>query len=140
MRHRSGLEAVHDAQPLEQPRDVALAYLARYLAANVVDAGLARRCRIGLAYAIGRAEPVWLDVECFGTERAEPASIATTLRETVDLRVGAVIERLALRTTPLRPTATFGHFGRPAENFGWELRDLGPQLLERCGDTSIAGR
>jgi S-adenosylmethionine synthetase len=104
------------------------AYVARYLAANVVAAGLARRCQVGMAYAIGYPEPVWFDVDCFGTAAVDPQALAARLRGVIDLRVMPVIARLGLREVRYRPTATFGHFGRPRENFPWERTDLVDEL------------
>lgn len=88
------------------------AYVARQLALTAVEAGLAARCQVGMAYAIGRPEPVWFEVDCFGTERVDPAKLTVALRSLTDLRVDATIDRLRLRHIPFRPTATFGHFGR----------------------------
>ena len=104
------------------------AYLARYLAANMVAAGWARRCRVGLAYAIGRPEPVWLELQCFGTESGDPRDMVQTLTRTVDLRVPAVLELLGLREVRYLPTATYGHFGRLDPAFSWELLDLAGEL------------
>jgi len=107
------------------------AYLARYLAVNVVAAGLARRCQVGLGYAIGRSEPVWFDVECFGTAVIDDAAIATRLRAVVDLRVEPVLELFGLRKFRYLPTATFGHFGRRDEGFPWEDATVAAALNDR---------
>ncbi|MEU6594165.1 methionine adenosyltransferase [Streptomyces sp. NPDC046881] len=128
VRHGGGCCSGKDATKVDRSG----AYVARYLAANVVAAGLAGRCRIGLAYAIGRPLPVWLDVECFGTATVAHERIAAALTDLVDLRVEAVIERLSLRTAAYQPTAAYGHFGRP--EFSWERLDLADALRSRLGD------
>jgi S-adenosylmethionine synthetase len=120
VRHGGGCCSGKDATKVDRSG----AYAARYLAANVVAAGLARRCRIGLAYAIGQPLPVWVDVECFGTATVAPGTIAKVLPDLVDLRVEAVIERLRLRAVQFRPTAAYGHFGRADQQFPWDGRDL----------------
>lgn len=109
------------------------AYLARYLAANVVAAGLASRCQLGLAYAIGRPHPVWFDVECFGTSSLDRGALFDCLRELVDLRVEPVLERFGLRHFRYLPTATFGHFGRRHEGFPWEDTGMVEELRRRFG-------
>lgn len=108
------------------------AYLARHLAANVVAAGLAGRCQVGIGYAIGRPEPVWFDVECFGTNVVDEADIVGELRAEVDLRVEPVVERFDLRHVRYLPTATFGHFGRPGE-FPWEDVGMAERLRGMAG-------
>jgi S-adenosylmethionine synthetase len=113
-RHGGGCFSGKDATKVDRSGG----YLARYLAANTITAGLAHRCQIGLGYAIGCAEPVWFDVECFGTAVVDPAEIAARLRAAVDVQVEAVQERLNLRHTRYLPAATFGHFGR--SEFPWE--------------------
>ncbi|MGW7789074.1 methionine adenosyltransferase [Streptomyces tricolor] len=133
VRHGGGCCSGKDATKVDRSG----AYVARYLAANVVAAGLAGRCRVGLGYAIGRPLPVWLDVECFGTATVAHDHIAAALTELVDLRVEAVIERLSLRTAAYQPTAAYGHFGRP--EFSWERLDLADALRTRLGDGKTAG-
>lgn len=124
-RHGGGCFSGKDATKVDRSG----AYLARYLAANVVAAGLAARCQVGLGYAIGRPEPVWFDVECFGTATIEPAEIAARLRSAVDVRVEPVLELFGLRNVRYLPTATFGHFGRPDE-FPWETTAVAERLRQ----------
>ena len=124
VRHGGGCCSGKDATKVDRSG----AYLARYLAANLVAAGWARRCRVGLAYAIGRPEPVWLDLQCFGTETDDQRDMLQALTRTVDLRVEAVLERLGLREVQYRPTATYGHFGRLDQAFSWESLDLAKEL------------
>ena len=88
------------------------AYAARWAAKNVVSAGLARRCEVSLAYAIGVAEPVAIHVESYGTGSIPDEKIAAALREVFDFRPRAIIEALCLRSPIYRPTAAYGHFGR----------------------------
>jgi S-adenosylmethionine synthetase len=106
--------------------DRSASYAARWIAKNVVEAGLAARCEVQLAYAIGVAEPVSLRVETGhggGGAVAEPR-LTEALRRLVDLRPRAIIERLELRRPIYRRTAAYGHFGRSEEGFTWERTDL----------------
>lgn len=98
--------------------------MARYLAKNVVAAGLADRCEIQISYAIGVAEPVSLLVETYGTETISPEKIQSLILKTVDLRPSAIIQRLSLRTPFYRNTASYGHFGTNAAKLPWEQTDL----------------
>ena len=100
------------------------AYMARYLAKNVVAAGLADRCEIQISYAIGVAQPVSLLVDTFGTGVTSDESIQKLIRDTVDLRPSAIIDRLNLRTPVYRHTASYGHFGSNAVDLPWEQTDL----------------
>ncbi len=98
--------------------DRSAAYAARHAAKNVVAAGLASRCEVQVAYAIGRAEPFSVLVEAFGTAQIEPFKLSTLVWEFFDFRPQAIIDRLDLRRPIYRPTAAYGHFGRP--QFPWE--------------------
>jgi S-adenosylmethionine synthetase len=114
------------------------AYAARWAAKNIVAAGLARRCEVSLAYAIGVAEPVAIHVNAFGTGTVNEATLAGALREVFDFRPRAVIERLSLRSPIYRRTAVYGHFGRVPcreqfdsrfiEYFPWEKTDRVEEL------------
>ena len=107
--------------------DRSAAYAARYLAKNVVAAGLAARCQIQIAYAIGVPEPVSVSVETQGTAQVDEREIAAALLRLVDLRPRGIIQHLNLARPIYRPTATFGHFGRdPGKGgtFTWEKTDL----------------
>ena len=113
--------------------DRSAAYAARYVAKNVVAAGLADRCELQVAYAIGVARPVSVFVECFGTNRIEEERIAQLIAAHFDLRPGAIIDRFALRRPLYRQTATYGHFGRPDLNLPWEKTDLAAALRDAAG-------
>ena len=107
------------------------AYLARYMAKNVVAAGLATKIEVQLAYAIGVAEPVSIRVETYGTGKLHDEEITALLRKTVDMTPAGIIRKLNLRQPIYAPTAEFGHFGvadRP-----WEQLDLAPVLKELAG-------
>ncbi len=105
--------------------DRSACYAARWVAKNVVAAGLAARCEVQVAYAIGVARPVSIMVECFGTEARPPEEIERWVRENFDLRPAAIIEKLDLRRPIYQKTAAYGHFGRPDADFTWENTDIG---------------
>ena len=100
--------------------DRSAAYMARFIAKNLVAAGLARKCQIELAYAIGVAQPVSVLVDSFGTGRLSDAELSALVRRCFDLRPAAIIERLDLRRPIYQPTAAYGHFGRPDLDLPWE--------------------
>ncbi len=104
------------------------AYAARWVAKNVVAAGLARRCEVQIAYAIGVARPVSLMVETFGTANYSESVIAQAVNEVFDLRPGAIIDFLDLRRPIYRKTAAYGHFGRELPEFTWEKTDKAVEL------------
>jgi S-adenosylmethionine synthetase len=120
--------------------DRSAAYAARYVAKNVVAAGLASRCELQVAYAIGVARPVSLEVDCFGTERAglTTARIEELVREHFDLRPAAIIQELDLRRPIYAKTAAYGHFGRDDHDFTWERVDKADALREAAGIASPA--
>jgi S-adenosylmethionine synthetase len=101
--------------------DRSAAYMARYVAKNVVASGLADRCQLQVAYAIGTSHPVSLMVETFGTEQADPARLRAALWEVFDFRPAAIIRDLDLARPIFRETAAYGHFGR--KEFPWEATD-----------------
>ncbi len=103
--------------------DRSAAYAARWVAKNIVAAGLAKRCEVQIAYAIGMARPVSLMVETFGTGMYSEDIIAQAVDEVFDLRPGAIIDALDLRRPIYRKTAAYGHFGRELPEFTWEKRD-----------------
>ncbi|MEU4245606.1 methionine adenosyltransferase [Actinoplanes sp. NPDC026619] len=103
--------------------DRSAAYAARWVAKNVVAAGLAERCEIQVAYAIGRAAPVSVFVETFGTGTVSPERLERAVEEVFDLRPAAIIEDLRLRRPIYRQTAAYGHFGREHADFTWERTD-----------------
>ena len=110
--------------------DRSAAYAARWVAKNIVAAGLARRCEVQIAYAIGMARPVSLMVETFGTGVYSEDLIAKAVEEVFDLRPGAIIDALDLRRPIYRKTAAYGHFGRELPEFTWERRDKVEALQE----------
>ncbi len=113
--------------------DRSAAYAARWVAKNVVAAGLAERCEIQVAYAIGVARPVSIMVETFGTEAVPVADIERAVGEVFDLRPGAIIDELDLRRPIYRKTAAYGHFGRELPEFTWECTDKAAALKAACG-------
>jgi S-adenosylmethionine synthetase len=113
--------------------DRSAAYACRWVAKNIVAAGLARRCELQVAYAIGVAHPVSLNVETFGTHRIDPDAIAECVREQFDLRPAAILRDLDLRRPIYRATAAYGHFGRDQEGFPWERTDRAESLARALG-------
>ncbi|MFE6946257.1 methionine adenosyltransferase [Streptomyces chartreusis] len=113
--------------------DRSAAYAMRWVAKNVVAAGLAARCEVQVAYAIGRAEPVGLFVETFGTEKAGVASIQAAITEVFDLRPAAIIRDLDLLRPIYAKTAAYGHFGRELPEFTWERTDRVEALRKAAG-------
>jgi S-adenosylmethionine synthetase len=113
--------------------DRSASYAARWVAKNVVAAGLARRCEIQLAYAIGVAHPLSVLVETFGTETIDSSAIERAVLATFDLRPGAIIRDLDLRRPIYRKTAAYGHFGRDDADFTWERTDRVAALRAAAG-------
>jgi S-adenosylmethionine synthetase len=103
--------------------DRSAAYMARYVAKNIVAAGLADRCEIQISYAIGIAKPTSIGIETFGTGKISDERICVIVQEIFDLRPGAIIRHLNLLRPIYAPTAAYGHFGREEPNFTWELTD-----------------
>ena len=113
--------------------DRSAAYMARYIAKNVVKAGLAGKCEIQLAYAIGVARPVSINVVTYGTGKVSDDKLAELVAEEFDCRPAAIIETLELRKPQFRATAQHGHFGREDQGFHWELTDRADALRNRAG-------
>jgi S-adenosylmethionine synthetase len=113
--------------------DRSAAYALRWVAKNVVAAGLARRCEVQVAYAIGAAHPVGLYVECFGTEVVPLARITAAIREVFDLRPAAIVRDLDLLRPIYSRTAAYGHFGRELPEFTWERTDRADALRVAVG-------
>ena len=109
------------------------AYMSRYVAKNVVAAGLARRCELQLAYAIGVARPLAVNVQTWGTGTLADHELAALIERTFDLRPGAIIETLDLRRPIYRPTAAYGHFGRDDLDLPWERLDRVDELRAAAG-------
>ena len=108
--------------------DRSAAYAMRWVAKNVVAAGLADRCEVQVAYAIGKAQPVGLFIETFGTEKFDLAKISSAVDEVFDLRPAAIIRDLALLRPIYSATAAYGHFGRELPDFSWEKTDRASAL------------
>jgi len=108
-------------------------YAARYVAKNIVAAGLADRLEVELAYAIGLAQPLSIAVETFGTEHVPKEMILKLIRQHFDLRPGAIIRDLALRRPIYRPTAAYGHFGRDDIDAPWEHTDRASAIRQAAG-------
>ena len=113
--------------------DRSASYAARWVAKNIVAAGLASRAEVALAYAIGVAEPLNIQVETFGTENISVDAIVALVRKHFDLRPGAIIRDLDLRRPIYRQVASYGHFGRPELNLPWERTDRVAQLRQDAG-------
>ena len=108
--------------------DRSAAYAVRHAAKNIVAAGIARRCEVQVAYAIGVAHPVSVMVDTFGTSEIDPTKLPALVSEHFDLRPAAIIENLALRRPIFRRTAAYGHFGRSEPTFTWERTDQADAL------------
>ena len=113
--------------------DRSAAYACRYVAKNVVAAGLADKCEVQVAYAIGVAHPVSVMVECFGTEKIGLEKIGELVRENFDLRPAAILRDLDLRRPIYKKTAAYGHFGRHDHDFTWERTDKAAVLRDAAG-------
>ena len=108
--------------------DRSACYMARYICKNVVAAGLAERCQMQVAYAIGVARPVSVTIDTFGTGRVSDAELARAVQVVFDLRPAAIIDKLELEKPVYESTSNYGHFGRPG--FSWERTDMTEQLLK----------
>ena len=108
--------------------DRSACYMARYICKNVVAAGLAERCQMQVAYAIGVARPVSVTIDTFGTGRVSDAELARAVQVVFDLRPAAIIDKLELEKPVYESTSNYGHFGRPG--FTWERTDMTEQLLK----------
>ena len=126
-RHGGGAFSGKDATKVDR----SAAYAARYVAKNTVKAGLADRFELQLAYVIGGAQPISLNVETFGTGKVSDETIRKLIEEHFDFRPGAIIERFGLRRPIYRQTASYGHFGRP--DLPWEKTDLAERFAKAAG-------
>ncbi|MCP3676031.1 MAG: methionine adenosyltransferase domain-containing protein, partial [Deltaproteobacteria bacterium] len=113
--------------------DRSASYMARYVAKNIVAAGLAGECEVQLAYAIGVAEPVSVMVDTFDTGKVDPAKISQAVRDTFTLKPHEIIETLDLLRPIYRKTAAYGHFGRSEPEFTWERTDKAEALKKAAG-------
>jgi S-adenosylmethionine synthetase len=118
--------------------DRSAAYMARYVAKNIVAAGLAERCEIQLAYAIGVSEPVSVHVDTFGTGQIADTEIAKLVRKVFSLTPSGIIKHLDLRRPIYRKTASGGHFGRSESEFTWERTDKAGALRQAAGAVAVA--
>jgi len=125
-RHGGGAFSGKDATKVDR----SACYMARYIAKNLVSAGLATRCEVQLAYAIGVAEPVSVMVNTFGTGTVPEEKLTELVRANFPLTPRGIIDHLQLRRPIYRKTAAFGHFGRPDENFTWEATDKAGALQD----------
>jgi S-adenosylmethionine synthetase len=113
--------------------DRSATYMARYIAKNVVAAGIADRCEVQLAYAIGVAQPVSINVQTFGTNKIDEEKISAILMEHFDCRPASIIKLLDLKKPIYRKTVAYGHFGREDQGFKWELKDQADVLRKKAG-------
>ncbi|MGP1406044.1 methionine adenosyltransferase [Filifactor alocis] len=125
-RHGGGAFSGKDSTKVDR----SACYAARWVAKNIVAAGLAKKCEIQLAYAIGVAEPVSILVETFGTETVAVEKIEQAVRKVFDLRPRAIIEQLDLRKPIFKKTAAYGHFGREDQGFQWEKTNRVEELKQ----------
>jgi S-adenosylmethionine synthetase len=125
-RHGGGAFSGKDATKVDR----SAAYASRWVAKHIVAAGLAERAELQVAYAIGKARPVSMSLETFGTENTDPVRILEGVREVFDLRPAAIIRDLGLRRPVFQQTAAYGHFGREGEAFTWERTDRVDDLLQ----------
>jgi S-adenosylmethionine synthetase len=113
--------------------DRSACYMARYIAKNIVAAGIADRCEVQLAYAIGVAEPVSVRVDAFGTEKISLEKIEKLVHEHFNLKPAGIIKALQLRRPIYKKTAAYGHFGRNEAEFTWEQTDKAEELKKDAG-------
>ncbi len=137
-RHGGGAFSGKDATKVDR----SAAYMARYLAKNIVAAGLADRCEVQLAYAIGVAEPVSVRVDTFGTGKISEPRLIDLIRENFQLTPKGIIESLNLRRPIFKATAAYGHFGRNGDSFTWEKTDKAEALKAgaRASQSELAAR
>lgn len=128
-RHGGGAFSGKDATKVDR----SAAYAARYVAKNIVAAGLADRCEVQLAYAIGVAQPVSIAIDTFGTGTVEESKMVEMVRELFDLRPAGIIKMLDLRRPIYKQTAAYGHFGRTDIDVPWEKTDKAAALKEKAG-------
>jgi S-adenosylmethionine synthetase len=136
-RHGGGAFSGKDATKVDR----SAAYMARYVAKNIVAAGLADRCEVQFAYAIGVAEPVSVLVETFGTGKVSEDILESLVRKNFSLTPKGIIESLDLRKPIFKATAAYGHFGRKGQGFTWENTDKAAALAEQAGvQTELAAQ
>jgi S-adenosylmethionine synthetase len=135
-RHGGGAFSGKDSTKVDR----SAAYMARYIAKNIVAAGLADRCEVQLAYAIGVAEPVSVLVDTFGTGKVGEEILESLVRKNFGLTPKGIIEGLDLRRPIFQKTAAYGHFGRSGADFTWEATDKAATLAEQAGVGALASK
>ena len=135
-RHGGGAFSGKDATKVDR----SASYAARYVAKNIVAAGLATRCEVQVAYVIGIAHPVSLNIETYGTATIPDERIKALISEHFDFRPGAIIQRFSLRRPIFRRTASYGHFGRPELDLPWERTDMAQALRDAAPKGVTAAR
>ncbi|WP_088103896.1 methionine adenosyltransferase [Halalkalibacter urbisdiaboli] len=128
-RHGGGAFSGKDATKVDRSG----AYAARYVAKNIVAAGLADKCEVQLAYAIGVAQPVSISIDTFGTGKVSEETLVSLVRDNFDLRPAGIIKMLDLRRPIYKQTAAYGHFGRTDVELPWEQTDKASTLKEQAG-------
>ena len=113
--------------------DRSASYMGRHIAKNIVAAGVAKKCEIQIAYAIGVAEPVSIMVDLMGTGKIPKCRVKEIVREVFDLRPAAIIEYLDLLRPIYRKTSAYGHFGRTEPEFSWEQTNMAETIREKAG-------
>ena len=135
-RHGGGAFSGKDSTKVDR----SAAYMARYIAKNVVASGLADRCEVQLAYAIGVADPVSVRVDTFGTGKVGESVLVDLVRKNFQLTPKGIIESLNLRRPVFKKTAAYGHFGRSGDTFTWEHTDKAAALAEQAGVKALAAK
>jgi S-adenosylmethionine synthetase len=133
-RHGGGAFSGKDSTKVDR----SAAYMARYIAKNIVASGLADRCEVQLAYAIGVADPVSVRVDTFGTGKVAESRLIELVRENFSLTPKGIIESLDLRRPVFKRTAAYGHFGRSGDTFTWEATDKAAALADQAGKALAA--
>jgi S-adenosylmethionine synthetase len=133
-RHGGGAFSGKDSTKVDR----SAAYMARHVAKTIVASGLADRCEVQLAYAIGVTDPVSVRVDTLGSGRISNTQLCDLVREMFPLSPGGIINYLKLRRPVFRATASGGHFGRSGEGFTWELTEKAAELAEKAGVTASA--
>jgi len=128
-RHGGGCFSGKDASKVDR----SASYFARYVAKNIVAAGLADKCELQVAYVIGRAEPVSLSIETFGTAKVNEEKILDIVMKNFEFKPAKIIEHLKLKRPIFKKTACYGHFGREEKEFTWESVDIADELRKKAG-------
>ena len=127
-RHGGGAFSGKDASKVDR----SAAYMARYVAKNIVAAGLADKCELQVSYCIGKANPTSINIETFNTSKVPENTIIKAVEKIFDFRPRAIIEHLQLKRPIFQKTASYGHFGRNDAGFTWEQTDKIEELRKEC--------